>query len=56
MFFRNQKNCNFAPNINNPQSNNQTILYTDVRVKITQILILYTIFIVGIWDRGVFAP
>lgn len=48
MFLGIKKNCNFASNINNPQSNNQTILYTDVRVKITLILILYTIFIVGI--------
>ena len=32
--------CNFALNINNPQSNNQIFLFSDVRVKITLILII----------------
>jgi hypothetical protein len=37
--------CNFAHNINNPQSNNQIFLFTDVRVKITLILIIYNILL-----------
>ncbi|GEM_PF-1863864 len=39
MFLVLNKFCNFATNINNPQSNNQVFLFTDVRVKITLILI-----------------